>query len=205
MARKFSGDRLVIASHNTGKVREMIELMAPFGVEVHTAEALGLAEPEETGTTFRANGELKARASALGAKLPAFADDSGLVVPALNGDPGIYSARWAGETRDFGIAMNLVEDALKKTGASPEDANAYFVSALCLCWPDGHVENFEGEVHGTLSFPPRGDNGFGYDPIFVPDGYNVTFGEMPAVEQHALSHRARAFEKLVAACFQSDG
>jgi XTP/dITP diphosphohydrolase len=205
MARKFTDDQLVIASHNAGKVREMIELMAPYGITVRTAEALGLAEPEETGTTFRANAELKARASALGAKLPAFADDSGLVVPALNGDPGIYSARWAGGSRDFGAAMTLVEAALKKNETAPDGADAYFVSALCLCWPDGHVENFEGEVHGTLSFPPRGGNGFGYDPIFIPTGHRVTFGEMPAQQKHGLSHRARAFEKLVAACLPSDG
>lgn len=205
MARKFSSDRLVIASHNAGKVREMIDLMAPFGIEVVTAGALGLAEPEETGTTFRANAELKARASALGANLPAFADDSGLVVAALNGDPGIYSARWAGETRDFGIAMKLVEEALEKSGTTPEGADAYFISALCLCWPDGHVENFEGKVHGTLSFPPRGENGFGYDPIFIPTGFDVTFGEMSIAQKDALSHRTRAFEKLVTACFQSDG
>ena len=205
MTRKFSGDQLIIASHNAGKVREMIEMMVPFGVEVVTAEALGLAEPEETGTAFRANAELKARASALGANLPAFADDSGLVVPALNGDPGIYSARWAGAKRDFGFAMTLVEEALAKSGNQPEGAAAYFISALCLCWPDGYLENFEGTVYGTLSFPPRGKNGFGYDPIFVPNGYQVTFGEMPSDEKHALSHRARAFEKLVAACFDRDG
>ncbi len=205
MARRFNGDKLVIASHNAGKVREMIELMAPFGVTVRTAEALGLPEPEETGTTFRANAELKARASASAAGLPAFADDSGLVVPALNGDPGIYSARWAGAARDFGAAMTLVEEALKKGGTRPEGAGAYFISALCLSWPDGHLENFEGKVHGTLIFPPRGENGFGYDPIFVPNGYQMTFAEMPAQEKHGLSHRARAFEKLVAACFPRDG
>jgi XTP/dITP diphosphohydrolase len=204
MARKFSEDQLVIASHNAGKVREMIALMAPFGVAVQTAEALGLAAPEETGTTFRANAELKARASASGATLPAFADDSGLVVKALDGDPGIYSARWAGETRDFTIAMNLVKEALEKSDTPAEGAEAYFISALCLCWPDGHVENFEGKVHGTLSFPPRGNNGFGYDPIFVPSGHQITFGEILASEKDALSHRTRAFEKLVAACFSGD-
>ena len=204
MARKFSEDQLVIASHNAGKVREMIALMAPFGVAVQTAEALGLAEPEETGTTFRANAELKARASASSATLPAFADDSGLVVKALDGDPGIYSARWAGETRDFTIAMNLVKEALEKSDTPAEGAEAYFISALCLCWPDGHVENFEGKVHGTLSFPPRGNNGFGYDPIFVPSGHQITFGEILASEKDALSHRTRAFEKLVAACFSGD-
>jgi len=205
MARKFTGDQLVIASHNTGKVREMIELMAPFGVQVRTAGALGLAEPEETGKTFRANAELKARASAMGAGLPAFADDSGLVVPGLDGRPGIYSARWAGASRDFAVAMALVEDELKKSETPPEGAPAYFVSALCLCWPSGHSENFEGEAHGALSFPPRGENGFGYDPIFIPTGYRITFGEMPAAQKQTLTHRARAFEKLVAACFPDDG
>jgi XTP/dITP diphosphohydrolase len=204
MARKFSEDQLVIASHNAGKVREMIALMAPFGVAIQTAEALGLAEPEEIGTTFRANAELKARASASGATLPAFADDSGLVVKALDGNPGIYSARWAGETRDFTIAMNLVKEALEKSDPPAEGAEAYFISALCLCWPDGHVENFEGKVHGTLSFPPRGNNGFGYDPIFVPSGHQITFGEILTSEKDALSHRTRAFEKLVAACFSGD-
>jgi len=204
MARKFSGKQLVIASHNAGKVREMIALMAPFGISAQTAEATGLPEPEETGATFRANAELKARASASGANLPAFADDSGLVVKALDGNPGIYSARWAGETRDFAIAIKLVKEALEKSNTTPEGAKAYFISALCLCWPDGHVENFEGKIHGTLSFPPRGKNGFGYDPIFIPSGHQITFGEMLASEKDALSHRTRAFEKLVAACFSSD-
>ncbi len=205
MARKFIADRLVIASHNSGKIREMADLMAPYDVTVCAAAELGLAEPEETGTTFLANAELKSRAAATASDLPAFADDSGLVVPALDGRPGIYSARWCGPGRDFYVAMARVEAELTKSDHVPEGADAYFVSALSLCWPDGHCENFAGEVHGNLSFPPRGENGFGYDPIFIPTGYRVTFGEMPPEEKHVLSHRARAFEKLVAACFPRDG
>ena len=201
MARKFAADRLVIASHNAGKVREMAELMAPLEVEVCAAGELGLAEPEETGGTFIANAELKARAAAAAADMPAFADDSGLVVAALDCLPGIYSARWSGAGRDFAAAMARVEAELVSAGAAPEGADAHFTSALSLCWPDGHCENFEGYVHGNLSFPPRGENGFGYDPIFVPTGHRITFGEMPAGEKYALSHRTRAFEKLVAACF----
>ena len=201
MARKFADNRLVIASHNSGKIREMAALMAPFNVTMVAAEELGLAEPEETGTTFLANAELKSRAAAMAAELPALADDSGLVVPGLDGEPGIYSARWAGETRDFAVAMARVEAEFTERGTAPDGSEAYFVSALSLCWPDGHAENFAGEVHGKLSFPARGENGFGYDPIFVPTGYRVTFGEMPPEEKHALSHRARAFDKLVAACF----
>ena len=205
MARKFTADRLVIASHNAGKIREMVDLMAPYDVAVSAAGELVLAEPEETGTTFLANAELKAQAAATASDLPAFSDDSGLVVPALDSQPGIYSARWAGPSRDFAVAMARVETELNQNGGAPEGADAYFVSALSLCWPDGHAENFEGEVHGTLSFPPRGEHGFGYDPIFIPGGYRITFGEMDPEEKHTLSHRARAFEKLVAACFPLDG
>ena len=205
IARVFSAERLVIASHNNGKIREMADLMAPYDITVCPASELGLAEPEETGTTFMANAKLKSHAAATVSDLPAFADDSGLVVPALGGQPGIYSARWGGSTRDFYSAMARVKAELTKCGQAPEGANAYFVSALSLCWPDGHCENFEGEVHGNLSFPPRGENGFGYDPIFVPTGYGITFGEMPPDQKHALSHRARAFEQLVAACFPRDG
>jgi XTP/dITP diphosphohydrolase len=205
MARKFSADRLVIASHNSGKIREMVDLMAPYDIAVCAAGELSLAEPEETGTTFLANAELKSRAAATVSELPSFADDSGLVVPALGGQPGIYSARWGGPARDFYVAMARVEAELTKSDHAAEGADAYFVSALSLCWPDGHCENFESQVHGNLSFPPRGENGFGYDPIFIPAGYDITFGEMPPEEKHALSHRARAFEKLVAACFPRDG
>ena len=205
IARIFSAERLVIASHNSGKVREMADLMAPYDVTVCSASELSLAEPEETGTTFVANAKLKSRAAAMVSNLPAFADDSGLVVPALGGRPGIYSARWGGIARDFYSAMARVKAELTKCGLAPEGADAYFVSALSLCWPDGHSENFEGEVHGNLSFPPRGENGFGYDPIFIPTGYGITFGEMPPDQKNALSHRARAFEQLVAACFPLDG
>ena len=205
IARVFSAERLVIASHNSGKIREMADLMAPYDITVCPASELGLAEPEETGTTFMANAKLKSHAAATVSDLPAFADDSGLVVPALGGQPGIYSARWGGSTRDFYSAMARVKAELTKCGQAPEGANAHFVSALSLCWPDGHCENFEGEVHGKLSFPPRGENGFGYDPIFIPTGYSITFGEMPPDQKHALSHRARAFEQLVAACFPRDG
>ena len=205
IARVFSAERLVIASHNSGKIREMADLMAPYDITVCPASELGLAEPEETGTTFMANAKLKSHAAATASDLPAFADDSGLVVPALGGQPGIYSARWGGSTRDFYSAMARVKAELTKCGQEPEGANAYFVSALSLCWPDGHCENFEGEVHGKLSFPPRGENGFGYDPIFIPTGYGITFGQMPPNQKHALSHRARAFEQLVAACFPHGG
>ncbi|HVM79329.1 MAG TPA: RdgB/HAM1 family non-canonical purine NTP pyrophosphatase [Stellaceae bacterium] len=203
MARKFTEKTLVIASHNQGKVREIGELLAPFGIDVVSAGALGLAEPEETGTTFEANAELKARAAADAAKLPALADDSGVVVPALGGDPGIYSARWAGPTKDFAIAMRKVEDALSTKG--PGDRGAAFVAVLALAWPDGDIELFRGEVHGTLVWPPRGSKGFGYDPMFVPDGYTLTFGEMDPAAKHAISHRARAFAKLVDACFKPQG
>ncbi len=202
MARRFTNKKLVIASHNPGKVREIGELMAPFGVEVVPAGALGLPEPEETGTTFEANAELKALASAKAAKLPALADDSGLVVQALNGDPGIYSARWAGPTKDFAIAMRKVEEALAgKTAQGNHDRRAYFVAALTLAWPDGHTETFRGEVHGALVWPPRGLRGFGYDPMFLADGQSQTFGEMEPDAKHAMSHRARAFKQLVDACF----
>jgi len=201
-SRRFTGDRVVVASHNPGKLREIAELLRPFRVEPISAATLGLPEPEETETTFRANAELKARAAALAAKLPALADDSGLTVDALEGAPGIYSARWAGETRDFALAMKKVEQELAARGATAaEDRRARFICALSLCWPDGHCETFEGKVEGTLAFPPRGLRGFGYDPIFVADGRTITFGEMDPAEKHAISHRADAFRQLVAACF----
>ena len=196
--RKLGPGRLVIASHNDGKIREIKELVEPFGIEPVSAKKLGLADPEETGKTFAANAILKARAAAAGAGLPALADDSGLAVAALGGDPGIYSARWAGEPRDFGRAMEKVEAALKEKGA--RDFSARFVCALCLAWPDGEEVVFEGEVRGRLVFPPRGDKGFGYDPIFVPDGHDVTFAQMPPARKHAMSHRADAFRKLKKAC-----
>jgi XTP/dITP diphosphohydrolase len=202
MPRRFADKKLVIASHNAGKVREIAELMEPFGIEVVSAGALGLPEPEEIGSTFEENAALKARAAASAAKLPALADDSGVVVPALGGDPGIYSARWAGPTKDFALAMRTVEDALTaKASAGVADRRAAFVAVLALAWPDDHVEMFRGEVHGGLVWPPRGNKGFGYDPMFVPDGYTLTFGEMDPAAKHAISHRARAFKQLVAACF----
>ena len=192
--RTFTGDRLVIATHNPGKLREIAALIAPFGVTALSAGALGLAEPEETGATFEANAALKAHAAAEAAGLPALADDSGLVVPALGGDPGIYSARWAGPDKDFALAMRRVEEAL----ADRTDRRAYFVAVLALAWPDGHLEGFRGEAHGTLVWPPRGERGFGYDPMFLPDGRVLTYGEMDPDEKHRISHRAMAFRQLVA-------
>jgi XTP/dITP diphosphohydrolase len=200
-ARRLTGGRLVIATHNDGKRREIEALVAPFGIAVTSAGALGLPEPEETGATFEANATLKAVAAATASGLPALADDSGVVVPALGGAPGIYSARWAGPAKDFGFAMRRVEQEL---GASP-DRRASFVAVLALAWPDGHVALFRGDLHGTLVFPPRGTSGFGYDPIFVPNGHTDTFGEMEPAAKHAISHRAIAFEKLVAACFSKSG
>lgn len=196
MARRLHGGRLVIASHNAGKVREIAELVAPFGVDAISAGELGLAEPEETGTTFAANAALKALVAAEAADLPALADDSGLVVAALAGAPGLHSARWAGPDRDFARAMARVEKELRGSA----DRSAAFVCALALAWPDGHCETFEGRVDGHLVWPPRGDCGFGYDPIFVANGESITFGEMAPARKHAMSHRARAFVKMVAAC-----
>ncbi|MEO1252365.1 MAG: RdgB/HAM1 family non-canonical purine NTP pyrophosphatase [Pseudomonadota bacterium] len=197
-ARKLRPGRLIIASHNDGKVREINELVAPYQIEAVSAKKIGLSDPEETEKTFTGNALLKARAAANAAEAPALADDSGLSVAALGGDPGIYSARWAGEPRDFSAAMARVEKALAE--AESEDRTAKFVCALALAWPSGHEAVFEGEVHGRLVFPPRGDKGFGYDPIFVADGYDITFGEMEPAEKHAISHRAAAFAKLKAAC-----
>jgi XTP/dITP diphosphohydrolase len=189
-------DKLLIASHNQGKVREIAVLLAPFHIATVGAAELGLPEPEETGDTFEANAALKAEAGATASGLVALSDDSGLVVPAINGDPGIYSARWAGPQRDFGFAMEQVQQAL-----GSKDRAAHFVAVLALAWPDGRTEMFRGEVYGRLTWPPRGDKGFGYDPMFIPDGYDVTFGEMDPDEEYRISHRARAFEKLVAAPF----
>lgn len=202
--------RLVIASHNPGKLREMQELLARYGVTAVPAAELGLPEPEETGTSFRENAAIKAVSAAQASGLPAFADDSGLVVEALGGEPGIHSARWAGSDRDFGRAMAEVEHRLTARGAnSPEKRGAHFVSVLCVAWPDWHLEEFEGRVAGRIVFPPRGDKGFGYDPIFLPDGFERTFGEMSSEEKHGLppigrglSHRARAFLKLAEACLE---
>ena len=197
--RKLGPGRLIIASHNDGKVREINDLLSPLGIEALSAKKIGLADPEETGTTFAENAILKARAAAEASGLPALADDSGLAVTALAGAPGIFSARWAGEPRDFGLAMKKVERAVFDTGT--EDFSARFVCVLALAWPDGHTETFEGDVKGLLVFPPRGDKGFGYDPIFFAEGYDITFAEMEPEEKHAISHRADAFRKLMKAHF----
>jgi XTP/dITP diphosphohydrolase len=206
MHRQMTG-RVVIATHNKGKLVEMRELLAPHGVEAVSAGELNLPEPEETGTSFAANARIKAEAAAFAAGLPAIADDSGLVVDALDGAPGIYSARWAGATKDFRRAMERVEAGLRERDAfTPAQRTAHFVSVLCVAWPDGHREEFEGRVDGTLVWPPRGERGFGYDPMFLPDGFDLTFGEMSAEQKHGLpplSHRARAFLKLAEACLGS--
>jgi len=207
LRRKIDG-RLVVATHNAGKLREMRELLTPFGIEANSAAELGLDEPEETGTTFAANARLKAQAATTRTGLPAFADDSGLSVDALGGEPGIHSARWAGPDRNFTRAMELVEAKLRALDAlAPAQRRAQFVSALCVAWPDCHLEEFAGDVAGRLVWPPRGERGFGYDPMFLPDGLDKTFGEMTSEEKHGLpprgsglSHRARAFIKLAEAC-----
>ena len=207
MHRQIAG-ALVIATHNPGKLAELRELLAPFGIEAASAGALGLAEPAETGASFRDNARIKAMAAAAAAQRAAFADDSGLVVDALDGAPGIHSARWAGPDKDFAFAMRRIENELDARGARrPDQRKAHFVSALCVAWPDGHVEDFEDRIDGTLVWPPRGQKGFGYDPVFLPDGHDRTFGEMTADEKHGLpplgtglSHRARAFKQLAEAC-----
>jgi XTP/dITP diphosphohydrolase len=211
MARTFREKKLVVASHNPGKVREIAELLSGFDFEVVSAKDLGLPEPEETGATFDANARLKALAATEASGLPALADDSGLVVPALGGDPGIYSARWAGPDKDFDVAIAKVEAALqaqigqaRSTGpdqSETDDRSAYFVAVLAICWPDQHIESVEGRAYGRLVSPPRGDHGFGYDPIFVPNGHDLTFGEMESNDKHAISHRAHAFRQLVENCF----
>lgn len=195
----------MIATHNPGKLAEMRDLIAPNGIDVMSAGELGLPEPAETGTSFRDNARIKATIAANAARVAAFADDSGLVVDALGGAPGIHSARWAGETKDFAAAMQMIEDKLRASGST--DRRAHFVSALCVAWPDGHLEEFESQVNGLLVWPPRGTLGFGYDPTFQPDGHARTFGEMPSEEKHGLpprgkglSHRARAFVMLAKAC-----
>ena len=201
----------MIATHNPGKLAEMRDLLAIYGVEAISAGELGLAEPEETGTTFRANARIKAQAAAKASDMPAFADDSGLAIDALDGDPGIQSARWAGQDKDFRFAMNKIQSLLVERGAqSAGQRRGHFISALCVSWPDGHAEEFEATVDGTIVWPPRGDAGFGYDPMFRPDGHDRTFGEMTAEEKHGLpprgkglSHRARAFVKLAQACLRA--
>jgi XTP/dITP diphosphohydrolase len=196
------GGRLVAATHNPGKVRELRDLLVPYGLDVLSAGDLGLAEPEETGTTFKANAELKALAAARAAGLPALADDSGLEVEALGGAPGIFAARWAGPHKDFGRAMQRVADAVRERGGwtKPPGPRANFTAALSLAWGDGTAETFEGRVFGHLVWPPRGDKGFGYDPMFVADGETLTFGEMEPAKKHAISHRARAFALFSRAC-----
>ena len=201
-SRIFSEKKLVIASHNPGKVREIGELLAPFNVEVVSAEELFLPVPIEDGETFIDNAKIKAVAAAAASELPALADDSGLCVHALNDEPGVYSARWAGPGKDFTVAMQKVEAALKASGRA--DRSAHFACALTLAWPDGHVESFEGQVQGTMTWPMRGARGFGYDPTFIPDGFETTFAEMEPAQKHAMSHRANAFAKLVTACFATD-
>jgi len=198
---------VVIATHNPGKLKEMRELLAPYGIATQSAGELGLPEPEETGKTFATNARIKAVATASASGTPAFADDSGLVVDALDGEPGIHSARWAGPDKDFRAAMNIQTLLIERGAKTPEQRRAHFVAALCLAWPDGHIEEFEGRVDGVAVWPPRGDKGFGYDPLFRPDGFDRTFGEMNALEKHGLppqgqglSHRARAFIKLAEAC-----
>ncbi|HAL84786.1 MAG TPA: non-canonical purine NTP pyrophosphatase, RdgB/HAM1 family [Rhodobiaceae bacterium] len=200
--RRFEGTEIIVASHNVGKISEIGDLLAPFGVASVGADALGLDEPEETGADFIANAELKAHAAAIATGRPALADDSGLAVDALDGAPGIYSARWAQTPdgiRDFAFAMQKVETALAQKPDAPRTAR--FICALSLAWPDGHAESFEGQVAGTLVWPMRGDNGFGYDPVFLPLGGDLTFGEMSPQAKHAISHRADAFAQLVAGCF----
>jgi XTP/dITP diphosphohydrolase len=209
MHRQITG-KLVIATHNPGKLTEMRELLAPYGIEAVSAGELGLGEPEETGKTFEANARIKAIAAAQAARLPAFADDSGVVVDALDGAPGIYSARWAGPNKDFNEAMARIERLLQERGATlPARRTAHFVSALCVAWPDDHLEEVEARADGTLVWPPRGSAGFGYDPMFLPDGFDRTFGEMTGIEKHGLpplglglSHRAKAFVKLAEICLE---
>ena len=198
MTRRLLEKRLVVASHNPGKVTEIADLIAPFDIEAVAAGTLGLAEPEETEATFIGNALLKAHAAAKASGLPALSDDSGLCVDALGGEPSIYSARWAGPRKDFRLAMQKVHERLGESGS--QDRTAHFVCALALAWPDGHAESFEGRVTGQLVWPPRGTLGFGYDPIFVPEGHTITFGEMRPKQKHAMSHRARAFAKFVEAC-----
>lgn len=208
--RRLAG-RLVIATHNPGKLKEMRELLAPYGVDAVSAGELGLPEPEENGTTFAENARIKAVAATRATDLPAFADDSGLCVDALDGAPGIHSARWAGPSKDFPAAMSRINDLLRsKDAVSAPQRRAHFVSALCVAWPDGHTEDFEARVDGTLVWPPRGTRGFGFDPMFQPDGLAETFGELSGEDKHGLpprgrglSHRARAFLKLADACLKA--
>ena len=190
-------DKVVAATHNKGKLVELHELLAPHGLVVVGAGELGLPEPEETESDFAGNARLKALAAARASGLPALADDSGFCAAALNGAPGVLSARWAGPNKDFAVAMNRVHEGIGPDG----DARAWFVCVLCLAWPDGHTESFLGRVDGQIAWPPRGTRGFGYDPMFVPAGASLTYGETDPEEKHATSHRARAFAQLLATCF----
>lgn len=213
--RKLDTKTIVVASHNAGKIAEIADLIGPLGFSAKSAAELKFEEPDETGTTFEENAAIKALASARASGLPALSDDSGLVVDALDGAPGVYTANWAERedgTRDFRMAMEKVEKALVDKGAvAPEQRTARFVSVLCLAWPDGHTEFFRGEVEGHVVWPPRGTKGFGYDPVFQPRGYDATFGEMSSEEKHgwkpgdaeALSHRARAFKLFVETCLEA--
>ena len=198
-SRQFDGNTLLVASHNEGKVKEIKDLLKNLRIQVVSARDLGLADPEETGATFRENAELKAGLASQAANLPALADDSGLAIEALGGEPGIFSARWGGESRDFNLAMEKVEKRL----AGNKNRSAAFVCALSLSWPDGHFETFEGKVNGSLCWPPRGERGFGYDPIFIASGMDLTFGEINPALKHSISHRADAFRQLSEACFDS--
>jgi XTP/dITP diphosphohydrolase len=206
MPRRFEGDRLVIASHNAGKLKEMLPLLEPRGVALISAGVLGLAEPVEDGRTFEANALIKAKAASLASGLPALADDSGLIAFGLDGEPGVHSARWAGPERDFGLAMAKLRDRLAARHGSfaAADRRAAFTATLCLYWPDGHIEYATGEVRGLLVDPPRGEGGFGYDPMFEPEGRPATFAEMTPAEKQTLSHRARALRRLMALCFEHD-
>jgi XTP/dITP diphosphohydrolase len=198
MPRKIApGQKLVLASHNPGKLREIEALLRPHGIEVVSAGALGLPEPEEDAPDFAGNARIKALAAATASGLPALSDDSGFCVAVLDGQPGVLSARWAGPSKDFSAAMAAVND---KIGTSP-DRRAWFVAALCVAWPDGHTETFLGRIDGEVVWPPRGSKGFGYDPVFVPTGGQHTFGEIDPDEKHAISHRARAFAQVLASCF----
>jgi XTP/dITP diphosphohydrolase len=199
MGRKLPrGSRLVLASHNQGKLVELAELLRPYQIDIVSAGELGLPEPEETAADFAGNARIKALAAATATGLPAFSDDSGFCVAVLGGEPGVLSARWAGPEKDFAKAMALVHER----AGDAEDRRAWFVAALCLGWPDGHTETFVGRVDGTRVWPPRGDKGFGYDPMFLPEGATHTFGEMEPVAKHAISHRARAFAQVMVACFE---
>ena len=197
MTRHLSEKEIVVASHNPGKLREIIDLLTPFKIVARSAIQLGLREAEETGETFAENAKIKAFSAAIESQLPSLADDSGLSVLALGGAPGIHSARWGGAERNFTVAMERVW--MELAGGATE---AQFICALCLAWPDGHTEIFEGTVSGRITWPGRGLRGFGYDPIFVPEGHKRTFGEMAPEEKHAMSHRAKAFSKLVVACLE---